>query len=116
VVQLERQVGEWSLVGGYAGQATTEHRSAVGFSPVRGFARSLVGHATYTIDTNRSLTLETVVRQNGAGAWLRAEYSQAFGQHVRATAGYSLIRGDPTDFIGQYQRNSHAMVTVRYTW
>jgi hypothetical protein len=116
VVQLERQAGEWSFVAGYAGQATTERRSAIGFSPTRGYARSVVGHATYTIDTNRSLTVEMVVRQNGAGAWLRGEYSQAFGQHWRATVGYSLIRGDATDFIGQYQRNSHALLTVRYSW
>lgn len=116
VVQLERQVGEWSFVGGYAGEATTDRRSAVGFSPIRGYARSLVAHATYTIDTNRSMTVEAVVRQNGAGAWLRAEYSQAFGQHVRATAGYSLIRGDATDFIGQYRLNSHAVLTVRYSF
>jgi hypothetical protein len=116
VVQLERQAGEWSFAGGYAGEATTDHRSTFQFSPTRGFARSLVGHASYSIDTNRSVTLEAVVRQNGAGAWLRAEYSQAFGQHVRATAGYALIRGDPTDFIGQYQLNSHVLVTIRYSF
>jgi len=116
VIQLERQLGEWTFVGGYAGEATTDHRSTVGFSPTRGYARSLVGVATYTIDTNRSLTLQTVIRQNGGGAWLRAEYSQAFGQHFRATVGYSLIHGDPTDFIGQYQHNSHALVTLRYSW
>jgi hypothetical protein len=116
VLQLERQAGEWSFVGGYAGQATTLRRSTVGFSPSRGFARSLVAHASYTIDTNRSLTLETVVRQDLGGAWLRAEYSQAFGQHVRVTAAYALIRGEPDDFIGQYRLNSHALVTLRYSF
>jgi hypothetical protein len=116
VLQLERQAGEWSFAGGYAGEATTEHRSAIGFSPTRGYARSLVGHASYTIDTNRSLTVEAVVRQNAAGAWLRAEFSQAFGQHIRATLGYALIRGDPTDFIGQYRLNSHALLTIRYSF
>src|SRR5207244_3864850 len=55
VFQLERQTGEWSLVGGYAGQAITQHRDTLGFSPVRGFTRAFVAHAAYTIDVNRSL-------------------------------------------------------------
>jgi hypothetical protein len=116
VVQLERQTGEWGFVGGYAGEATTDHRSTFGFSPIRGFARSLVGQATYTIDTNRSVSFEGVVRQNGEGIWLRAGYTQAFGQHLRATAAFALIRGDPGDFIGQYRRNSHALLLLRYSF
>jgi hypothetical protein len=116
VVQLERQAGEWSFVGGYAGQATTDHRSTFGFSPVRGFARSLVGLASYTIDTNRTISFQGVVRQNGEGLWLRAEYSQALGQHLRATVGFALIRGDPGDFLGQYRRNSHAIIGFRYSF
>jgi hypothetical protein len=48
--------------------------------------------------------------------WLRAGYTQAFGQHLRATAAFSLIRGDPTDFIGQYRRNSHALLILRYSF
>ena len=83
---MERQAGEWSLVAGYAGQVTTEHRSALGFSPVRGFARAVVARAGYTIDVNRSVAFEAVVRQNGDGVYLKAEYSQALGQHWRATA------------------------------
>jgi hypothetical protein len=116
VVQLERQAGEWSLVAGYAGQATTERRSTLGFSPVRGFTRSVVAHASYTIDVNRSLAFEGVVRQDGKGVYLKAEYSQAFGQHWRATAGFALLRGDATDFLGQYARNSHGILTLRYSF
>ncbi|HXK07378.1 MAG TPA: hypothetical protein VMS37_33590 [Verrucomicrobiae bacterium] len=116
VLQLERQAGEWSFVAGYAGQAVTDHRSTVGYSPIRGFTRSIVAHASYTIDTNRSVTFEAVIHQNGQGEWLRAVYSQAFGQHWRATAGFALIRGNPSDFIGQYNRNSHALLTLRYSF
>jgi hypothetical protein len=116
VLQLERQAGEWSLVAGYAGQITTERRSAPGFSPVRGFARAVVAHAEYTIDVNRSLAFEAVVRQNGQGVYAKAEYSQAFGQHWRATSGFVLLRGDAADFLGQYRRNSHAILTLRYSF
>ena len=116
VLQLERQAGEWSLVAGYAGQVTTVHRSTLGFSPVRGFARAVVAHAGYTIDVNRSLAFEAVVRQNGQGVYAKAEYSQAFGQHWRATAGFAVVRGDAADFLGQYRRNSHAILTLRYSF
>lgn len=116
VIQLERQSGEWSFVGGYTGQAVTEHRSTLGFSPERGFARAFTAHAGFTIDTNRSLTLEGVVRQNGQGIWLKAEYSQAWGQHWRATAGVAWIHGSDSDFLGQYHRNSYGILGLRYSF
>lgn len=116
VLQLERQAGEWFFVGGYAGQVITRHGAAAGFSPARGFTRAFVARAGYTIDVNRSLTLEGVARQNGRGAWLKAEYTQAFGPHWRATAGFAWIRGDASDFLGQFQRNSHGLVALRYSF
>ena len=115
VIQVERQVKEWSLVGGYAGEAVTGGAaSALSFTPDRGFAKSFVGHATLTIDVNRSLTVETAVR--AAGSFVRFEYSQAFGEHWRVTPGVAWIRGDMTDFLGQYHRNSYASLAVRYSF
>jgi hypothetical protein len=57
-----------------------------------------------------------VVRQNGKGVYAKAEYSQALGQHWRVTGGLALLRGDALDFLGQYRRNSHAILTVRYSF
>ena len=115
VIQVERQVKEWSLVGGYAGEAVTGGAaSPLSFTPDRGFAKSFVGHATLTIDVNRSLTVETAVR--AAGSFVRFEYSQAFGEHWRVTPGVAWIRGDMTDFLGQYHRNSYASLGVRYSF
>lgn len=116
VIQLERQAGEWSIVGGYAGEVIVTRRSALDFAPDRGLTRSFLGRASYTIDTNRSLAIETAVRQNGDGTWVKGEYSQASGRHWRTTATITWIRGDPTDFIGQYNRNSHAGLRVRYSF
>ncbi len=116
VLQLERQVGEWTFVAGYAGQFITEHGTASAFSPARGLTRSVVAHAGYTIDTNRSLDFETVIRQNGRGMYFKPEYTQAFGQHWRATAGFAVIRGFDGDFLGQYQRNSFALLRLRYSF
>ena len=62
------------------------------------------------------VAVDAAVRQNGEGSWFRAEYSQAFGQHWRATAGYSWIRGDEGDFLGQYHRNSFALLALRYSF
>ncbi len=116
VVQLERQAGEWFFIGGYAGQAVTEHRSIFDFAPDRGLTRAFLARAGYTIDTNRSVALETALRQNGKGEWAKLEYSQAMGAHWRATAAFTLIRGDQSDFLGQYRRNSHAMLALRYSF
>jgi hypothetical protein len=116
VLQLERQAGEWSFVGGYAGEVVTAHGNSLAFSPQRGFARSFVGRAGYTIDTNRSVALETVVRQNGEGWLIKPEYTQSIGQHWRVTAGFALVRGSAGDFIGQYHRNSHGILALRYSF
>jgi hypothetical protein len=118
VVQVERQTGEWVLVAGYAGEAVTNRRSTapVTFAPDRGLTRSIVARAAYTIDVNRSFAIEGAVRTNGSGAYARGEFSRAYGQHWRATVAGVAIGGESTDFLGQYNRNSHATVTLRYSF
>jgi hypothetical protein len=116
VVQLERQTGEWMFVGGYAGEAVTARRALFTFAPDRGLTRSIVGRASYTIDANKSAAVETAVRQDGDGAYLKGEYSQARGQHWRATATGALIRGHQDDFLGQYRLNSHVTISLRYSF
>jgi hypothetical protein len=116
VIQAERQAGEWFFVGGYAGEAVTERRNPLDFAPDRGLTRAFLGRAGYTIDTRRSVALESAVRQNGDGLWLKFEYSQLLGQHWRATAWSTLIRGEATDFLGQYRRNSHLGLALRYSF
>ena len=116
VLQVERQAGEWSFVGGYAGEVVGERGSAASFDPDRGLTRTLIGRADYTIDASRSVASEVAIRQNGEGAWIRFEYSQAFGQHWRTTAGLGVIRGTAGDFLGQYRRNSNGVVVLRYSF
>lgn len=115
VIQLERQVKEFSFVGGYAGDfVTRESTIPFQFAPDRGFARSFVGRAGWTVDANRSMALEAAVR--ASGSFLRYEYSQSFGQHWRATAGAAWLRGDDADFLGQYHRNSYFSLALRYSF
>jgi hypothetical protein len=116
VVQVERQSGEWVFVGGYAGEVVTARRAALTFAPDRGLTRSIVGRASYAIDPIRTLTMESAVRQDGGGVYVKAEYSQARGEHWRATAAGVAIAGRGDDFLGQYHRNSHVAVTLRYSF
>jgi hypothetical protein len=116
VFQLERQTGEWSFVGGYAGEIVTARQPFPTFDPDRGLTKTLLGRAGYTIDANRSIALEATVRQDASGAWGKLEYSHAFGQHWRVTTGVGLLGGKATDFLGQYRRNSHGLVAIRYSF
>ncbi len=116
VVQLERTVGEWVFVGGYSGEAVTQRRNPSGFAPDRGLADAFLGRASYTLGPRRSIAFEAAVRQSGDGAWLKSEYTHSFGRHWRAVAGFTLIRGEPTDFLGQYRRNSHGLLALRYSF
>jgi hypothetical protein len=116
VIQVERQSGEWIFIGGYSGEVVTTSRVQVAFAPDRGLAKAFLGRAAYTIDTNRSVAFEGAVRQNGDGTWLRFEYSQASGQHLRFTARATLIAGEPTDFLGRYDHNSNVTLGLRYSY
>jgi hypothetical protein len=116
VVQLERQSGEWLFIGGYAGEHVIEARNPVDFAPDRGLAQSFVGRASLTIDANRSLSFEGVVRQNGKGWYEKFEYSHGAGQHFRLTGSVRVIHGAEDDFLGQYHRNSFGSLTARYSF
>ncbi len=122
VLQAERQAGEWFFVGGYAGEWTGKARPATpgtggrSFALDRGLANAFLGRASYTIDVNRSVALEGALRRNAQGVWLKAEYSQAIGRHLRATVRGNLIRGDEADFLGQYRLNSGFDAVLRYSF
>ncbi|MBK5295128.1 MAG: hypothetical protein JJE04_26060 [Acidobacteriia bacterium] len=116
VIQLERTVGEWMFTGGYAGEVVTQKRNPFGFAPDRGMARSFLGRAQCTIDARRSLAFEAAVRQTGEGVWLKSEYSHLMGKRWRVTAGFTLIRGEEADFLGQYNRNSFGLLALRYSF
>jgi hypothetical protein len=116
VIQLEGQSGEWSFVGGYAGEAVTRRRSQLNFAPDRGLARAFLGRASYNIDSSRSVAMETAIRENGSGLWLKSEYSEAWGKNWKGTISFTLIRGEPTDFLGQYRRNSFFSLALRYSF
>jgi hypothetical protein len=116
VLQLERQTGEWVIVAGYAGEVLTLRRSTLDFAPDRGLTKSIVTRASYTIGPTRSATVESAIRQNGAGVYAKGEYSQARGNHWRATFTGVLIRGDADDFLGQYRLNSYLKAALRYSF
>jgi hypothetical protein len=116
VVQLERQSGELSLVAGYAGEVVTARRSQIDFAPDRGLTRAFLGRAGYTIDATSDVSFEAAVRQTLDGVWIKGQYSEAFGAHWRATIAGAGIGGRERDFIGQYRRNSHILLTVRYSF
>ena len=116
VVQVERQSGEWMFIGGYSGEVVTTARVQASFAPDRGLTKAFLGRASYTIDANRSAAFEGAVRQNLDGTWLRFEYSQASGQHLRFTARATIIAGAPDDFFGRYDRNSHLTISLRYSF
>jgi len=79
-------------------------------------ADAFLGRASYTMGPRRSIAFEAAVRQSGDGAWLKSEYTHTFGRHWRAVAGFTLIRGERTDFLGQYRRNSHGLLALRYSF
>jgi hypothetical protein len=116
VIQLERQAGELSLVGGYAGEVVTERRLGLDFAPDRGLTRAFLGRAGYTINARSDIAFETAIRQNLDGVWVKAQYSEARGEHWRVTVAGVAIAGEATDFIGQYRRNSHLIATLRYSF
>lgn len=115
VLELERQIHELTIAGGYAGDVILSRVSTPQFSPEQGLARAFLGRAMYQIGPTRSATMDWDVRQNGRGMFLRWQFSQAFGQHWRATGGFARLAGEEGDFLGQYHRNSYGIFSLRYS-
>jgi hypothetical protein len=116
VIEIERQTGEWVLTGGYAGEVASTPLSPLAFDPERGIARSILGRASYTVDPRRTVTIEGALRQNGDGQYVKGDYSQALGSHWRMTFTGVVLAGDPSDFLGQFNRNSHVSAGLRFSF
>jgi hypothetical protein len=116
VLQAERQIRELHVLLGYTGEVVTAHAQSQQFPGERGFARAVFGHLRYALNSNRTLTLDLFVRQNGGAALVRPGYSHSFGDHWRASVSYAWLSGDPNDFLGQYHRNSFLMAGLRYSF
>jgi hypothetical protein len=116
VAEIERQVGEWVLDGGYAGEVVTTPHGSISFAPDRGIARSFIGRVSYTIGPRRSVAVEGAVRQSGEGVYLKGEYTVAVSQHWRTTFTGVALAGETADFLGQYERNSHGSIAFRYSF
>ena len=67
-------------------------------------------------DATSDVSFEAAVRQNLDGVWVKGQYSEAIDAHWRVTLAGAVIAGDGRDFIGQYRRNSHLLLTVRYSF
>ena len=116
VAELERQIGEWLLTGGYAGEIVKGDDITPSFDPERSLANSFIVRAAYTVDPRRSIAVEAVGRQNGDGYYLNAEYSQAIGEFWRLTLTQIVLAGDEDDFLGQYKRNSYFSAALRLSF
>lgn len=116
VAEIERQVGEWLFVGGYAGEVVTRAGRPIAFDPERSLAKSIIARAAYTVDPRRSIAIEAVGRQSGKGYYLKGEYSQSVGEFWRVTFTQAVLAGKDGDFLGQYDRNSHFIAALRLTF
>ena len=116
VVEVERQVGEWILVGGYAGEVATNPASSLSFAPDRGIAQSILARVSYTVDPRRTVAVESAARQSGSGFYVKGEYSEAVGQYWRLTLRGVAVTGEEGDFLGQFRRNSHAALAFRLSF
>ena len=67
------------------------------FGAERGVGESIIGRAAYTVDPRRTVAIEGAVRQDGNGAYVKGEYSDAMAQHWRLTvAGIGIGGGERT--------------------
>ena len=107
------RAGEWSFIGGYAGQVITAHGTSLGVLADPRLGAGVRGAAGYTIDTNRSVAVETVVRQNGRGMYLKPEYTPGVRTALASDGRLRADSRDEGDFLGQYRRNSHGILTIR---
>ncbi len=116
VAQLERQIREWVIAGGYAGQSVFDYRYPISFDPERGLTKTFLAKAVYNLDAPTSFSIETATRLSGRGTWTTAEYSRQVADHWRLIGGITVIAGNRNDFLGEYHRNSFGVLRIRYSF
>ena len=116
VVEIERQVGEWLLDIGYAGEVVRRSRVPLVFAPDRSLSESIIGRAVYSVDPRRRIIIEGAARASGDGVYGKLEFSQAMREHWRLTFTGVGLAGDADDFLGQYRRNSHGSIALRFSF
>ena len=104
------------MIAGYAGEVVTRRRAPFTFAPDRGTSKSILGRVSRTLHFTGSLAFEVAVRQNGDGAYGKLEYSRPHGAHWRSTVTVIGLGGQRGDFLGQYARNSHVALSLRYSY
>jgi hypothetical protein len=60
--------------------------------------------------------VDAFVRQNGESSLITPGFSQTFGDHWRGTISFYWLRGEKSDFLGQYHRNFFARAQLRYSF
>jgi hypothetical protein len=116
VAQLERQIHQWVIAGGYAGQTVFDQRYPIYFDPERGLTKTILAKAVYNLDAPTSVSLETAIRQDGQGAFSTIEYSRLLATHWRVIGGITVVAGNRNDFLGEYRRNSFGQLKIRYSF
>ena len=116
VAQLERQIHQWMIAAGYAGQTIFDLRYPIYFDPERGLTKTILAKAVYNPDAPSSVSLETAIRQDGQGVFSTLEYSRLLATHWRLIGGITVITGVRNDFLGEYRRNSFGSLKIRYSY
>jgi len=116
VIEIERQIGEWLIDVGYAGEAVTKSTGTFPFAPDRGMAKSIIGRVSYTVDPRKTVAVEGAAHQNGKGFYVKGEFSDAIAAHWRVTVNGVGISGDSEDFLGQFSHNSHLAAGLRFSF
>ena len=104
------------MAGGYAGEVRHEPASSADGLPRprhdQGAHRTRVVHDRSEPERGRRERRA----QNRDGMYVKAEYSQARGDHWRTTIAMAYLGGQADDFLGQYRRNSHVVLSLRYSF
>ena len=100
----------------YAGEAVNELAPVVSIrAGSRHCAIDYRPRGVYTVESPY-VAIEGAVRQTGRGFYVKGDYSQTFGQHWRMTLAGVGLAGDEDDFLGQYHRNSHGSIALRFSF
>ena len=114
VVQLGRETPRYAFSAGYAGENVTAKRTQLKFAPDRGLAASLPGPGNYNIDAKRGVSFETAARANGLVDEIGV--LGKVGTELQRIGGFHAASRGPTDFLGQYRRNSFFNLALRYSF
>jgi hypothetical protein len=114
--------GDWYAIAQWVGDNSLGTRSTFDIPggpprfPDRGFGQAVLGRVERTLNSWSSVHVNAVIRFQDADFLLKPEYLYDISQSWKLQAGFLILGGHRSGFLGQYHENSRMYIRLKQSF